>query len=82
MQVDSVITLKSDKKYGLLLESEELEGYFLAVLLNENEEPTNSYAVLKEEKKDGKTFVKRVEDPLILNQLLEDFQSQAEDLED
>ncbi len=82
MQVDSVITLKSDKKYGLLLESEELDGYFLAVLLNENEEPTNSYAVLKEEKKDGKTFVKRVEDPLVLNQLLEDFQSQAEDLED
>lgn len=81
MQVDKVITLKNQKKYLLLLESElEYEGYFLAVLLNENEEPTKNYAVLQEVKKDGKIFIKKIENPIVLNELLEDYQSQYEDL--
>lgn len=81
MKVDTVITLNDNKKYLLLLESElELEGYFLAVLLDEKDEPTNVYAVLKEVEKDGKTYVKKENDPIIENQLLEDYRNQYEDI--
>lgn len=81
MKVDTVITLKNGKKYLLLLESElELEGYFLGVLLNEKDEPTNNYIVFQEVKKDGKTFTKKVDDVLILNELLQDYKLQYEDM--
>lgn len=80
MKIDTVITLKDNKKYLLLLESDlDLEGYFLAVALDEKEEPTNNYAVFQEVEKDGKTFVKKIDDPLVLNQLLEDYKLQYQE---
>ncbi len=81
MEIDTVITLKDGNKYLLLLESElDLEGYFLAVLLDDKDEPTNTYAVLQDVLKDGKHFVKKVNDVLILNQLLEDYNIQYDEL--
>ncbi len=80
MKIDTVITLKDNRKYLLLLESDlDLEGYFLAVQLDEKEEPMNTYAVLQDIEKDGKHFVKKIEDPGILNQLLEDYRIQYDE---
>ncbi len=77
MEKDKVITVKDGKQYLILLESElELEGYFLAVLLDDKGEPTNEYAVLQEYIKDGKPHARKVSDTFILNQLLEDFDLQ------
>ena len=77
MQVDRVITLANGKKYLLLLEDDTMEdNYFLSVAIDENNEPTNEYIVLQEINKNGKTFTKKVNDPLILNQLLEDYRNQ------
>ncbi len=81
MKEDTVITIRNGKKYLLLLESEDTtESYYLAVLLDEKNEPTSNYAVLEEVEKDGKTFVKRISDPLILNQLLADYRAQFNDM--
>lgn len=81
MKVDTVIKLKENNKYLLLLESElDLDGYFLAVQLDEKDEPTKNYAVLQEVEKDGKTFVKKIEDPIIMNKLLEDYQLQYDEM--
>lgn len=83
MKVDNVIELADGKRYGLLLESELTEeDYFLGVLLGPNDEPTNNYIVLEEVHKDGKTFIKKVKDPILLNQLLEDFKLQYDDMEE
>lgn len=80
MKVDTKISLKNGKKYLLLLESDlELDGYFLAVELNEKDEVTNNYAVLQRVEKDGKTFTKKIDDPVILNKLLEDYHIQYDD---
>lgn len=80
MKIDTVITLKDNRKYLLLLESDlDLEGYFLAVQLDEKEEPMNTYAVLQDIEKDDKHFVKKIEDPGILNQLLEDYRIQYDE---
>lgn len=81
MKVDTVIKLKENNKYLLLLESElDLEGYFLAVQLDEKDEPTKNYAILQEVEKDGKTFVKKIDDPLIMDKLLEDYRQQYDDI--
>lgn len=81
MKVDTVIKLKENNKYLLLLESElDLEGYFLAVQLDEKDEPTKNYAILQEVEKDGKTFVKKIDDPLIMDKLLEDYRQQYDDM--
>lgn len=83
MKVDSIIKLENGKKYLLLLKSElTLDGYFLAVLLDEKEEPTSTYTIFKEIERDGRLIVKRIEDPLILNELLADYQNQYEDMLD
>ena len=80
MEIDKMIELADGKKYALLLESELTEeNYFLAVLLDDKEEPTNNYAVLEEVQKDGKIYVRKVSDPIILNQLLEDYQLQFDE---
>lgn len=77
MKIDTKITLKDGKKYLLLMESDlELEGYFLAVVLDAKDEFTNNYAVLQRVLKDGKEFSKKINDPVILNKLLEDYQIQ------
>lgn len=80
MKVDDIITLKDGRNYGLLLEASiDNNNYFLAVQLDEKEEPTNIYKVLKEIKKEGKIFVIEEKDPLVLNELLEEFQEQIEE---
>lgn len=80
MSEDKMIILADDTKYGILLESELTENtYYLAVLLNEQEEPTQNFAVLEEIKKDGQEYVQKINDPLILNELLEDFNLQYEE---
>ncbi len=82
MQEDMVITLGSGKKYGILLESETMDNYFLAVLLDEKEEPTSTYTVLKKVVKNNQEFIKRIDDPLILNSLLDDYREQYEELKE
>lgn len=80
MEPEKVVKLANGQKYGILLESEDLDDYFLAVLLNEEEEPTNTYGVLEKVEDGEKTYVRKIEDPFILNQLIIDYQSQYEDL--
>ncbi len=80
MEINDVITLANNKSYALLMKSELTEEiYFLAVLLNEKEEPTNSYAVFEEVNQNGKTFVRKISDPGILDNLLADFKGQYVD---
>ena len=80
MKVDTVVTLADDRKYLLLLEDEYMdEVYFLSVLLNDKDEPTDEYAVLKEITRDGKLYTQRVKNPIILSKLLEDYKIQYED---
>ena len=81
MEVNSIITLANSKKYGLLLESELNNNiYFLAVELDSNEQPTNQYKVLKKITKEGKVFTVEEKEPLILNELLEDFALQNDEI--
>ncbi len=80
MRVDEVVTLANNKNYLLLLNSELTEeNYFLSVLLDSNGEPTNDYAVLKEIVKDGKTYCQKINNPVILNELIEDYKIQYND---
>jgi len=82
MQENMVITLGSGKKYGILLESETMDNYFLAVLLDEKEEPTSTYTIFKKVIKNNQEFIKRIEDTIILNSLLEDYREQYEELKE
>lgn len=80
MKVDTVITLANGKNYLLLLEDDFMEeDYFLSVLLDSNNEPTDEYAVLKEITKDGETYTQKINNPIILNQLLDDYRIQYQD---
>ncbi len=80
MKVDEMITLNDGKSYGLLLDTEIESGkYFLAVLLNSKEEPTNNFKVFKETIKDNETYVDEEKDPLILSKLLEDYYLQVDE---
>lgn len=82
MKVDEKITLSNGDVYGLLLDSKiDNDNYFLAVLLKDGEEPTDKFKVLKEINRNGETFVSEEKDPLILQNLLEDYYDQAEDLD-
>ena len=79
MNVDEMITLANYVSYGLLLKAS-LDGdnYFLAVQLDSNEEPTDKYEVLKEVNDQGEISVLIERDPLILNELLKQYQEQAD----
>ena len=80
MKVDTVVTLANGKNYLLLLESDiQDEDYFLSVLLDENNEPTDEYIVLKEINKNGKTYVKKETKLIILKQLLDNYRMQYQD---
>lgn len=74
MDINSVITLANDVDV-LLLDKvmHENEKYFLAVALNEDKEPTDEYAILKEILEGDKTFVEKLEDPNFLAKLLDLF---------
>ena len=83
MKIDDIISLENGKDYGLLLESViDDVRYFLAVLVDKEEKPLDEYIVLEEVVEDDETYVRKINDPLILNQLMEDYSLQLEDLED
>lgn len=74
MDVNSVITLVNDVEVLLLDKvNHENSKYFLAVALNEEKEPTDEYAVLKEVIENDKTYVEKVENPEILGKLVDLF---------
>lgn len=83
MKIDDIISLENGKDYGLLLESViDDVRYFLAVLVDKEEKPLDEYIVLEEVVEDDETYVQKINDPLILNQLMEDYSLQLEDLDD
>jgi len=80
MNVDTIITLANNKKYLILMEDSMLsDNYFLSVLLDENEEPTNVYAVLKEIELNGEIYCDKETNPEILKKLLNDYNIQYQD---
>lgn len=74
MTVDSVITLDNDVNC-LLLEkvNYENDNYFLSVILNEDEEPSDKYAIFKEIIENNENYVETVEDPNLQASLIELF---------
>ena len=77
MEEDMIITLENNQKYLLLLENAFTEGkYFLAVLLDKKEKPTQKYVVFEE--KDNGESAEMVTDVGLLTRLLEDYQEQYE----
>ena len=77
MKVDTVVTLADGKKYLLLLQGEFMgDEYFLSVLLNDMDEPTNEYAVLKQVIRLDGVYTQRIKNPIILSELLDDYKAQ------
>ena len=74
MKVDTVITLDNDINC-LLLEKAELNNnnYFLSVVLDESEEPSDEYVVLKEINEGVDNYVMRVDDESTLMELVKLF---------
>lgn len=82
LEEGNIITLEDNLEYGLLLEAIiDDQSYFLAVKLDENEQATDVFKVLKEIKEDDDTFVEEETDPLILNKVLEQYTILSEDEE-
>lgn len=74
MKVNSVITLETGVKCLLLDKANyENENYFLAILLDEKDEPTDVSCVLKEIIEDNETFIEREGDKDILTEVLKMF---------
>ena len=63
MKVDTVITLDNDVNC-LLLEKANYnnDNYFLSVVLDDNEEPSDEYVVLKEIIENNQNYVMRIMD--------------------
>ena len=79
LDVDTMITLEDGLNYGLLLDAMiNDENYFLAVELDEKEEATDKYKVLKEINENNETYVVEEEDPRILAKLLEEFSEELD----
>lgn len=80
MKVDEIIDLENGTSYLLLLDSM-IDGvkYFLAVGLDESDEPTNDYIVLKEIIEDNDTYIQKETDPVILSKLIQDYSADYED---
>ena len=81
MTVDSVITLDNDVNC-LLLErvNYENDNYFLSVMLNEDEEPSDKYAIFKEINENNENYVETVEDPNLQASLIELFTTKVSKL--
>ena len=74
MKVDEIIDLENGKSYLLLLESLiDNSNYFLAVALNDSDEPTNDYIVLKEINEDNEIYAQKINDPIILSKLIQEY---------
>lgn len=70
MKVDSVITLENDMNCLLLEKANyENDNYFLSVILDENEEPSDEYIVLKEIIENNENYVSKVTDENVLAEL-------------
>ena len=70
MKVDSVITLENDMNCLLLEKANyENDNYFLLVILDENEEPSDEYIVLKEIIENNENYVSKVTDENVLAEL-------------
>lgn len=78
MTVDSVITLDNDVNC-LLLEkvTHENENYFLSVVLNEDEEPSDEYVIFKEIIEDNKNYVEAVADANLQAELIKLFTNEV-----
>lgn len=74
MKVDSVITLENNVNC-LLLDKANYEGvnYYLSVVLDENEEPTDDNIVLKEIIEDNEIYVEREGNEKVLGELVKQF---------
>ena len=74
MRVDTVITLDNDVNCLLLDKaSYNDENYFLSVILDESEEPSDEYIVLKEIVENNQYSVERIVDEAILTELIKLF---------
>ena len=74
MKVDEIIELENGTSYLLLLDSTiDNTNYFLAVKLNEQEESTNDYIVLKEITENNETYIQKVTDQIILSKLITEY---------
>ena len=74
MKVDEIIELENGTSYLLLLNNTiDNTNYFLAVKLNEQEESTNDYIVLKEITENNETYIQKVTDPIILSKLITEY---------
>lgn len=78
MTVDSVITLDNDVNC-LLLEkvTHENENYFLSVVLNEDEEPSDEYVIFKEIIEDNENYVEAVSDANLQAELIKLFTNEV-----
>lgn len=83
MTVDSVITLDNDVNC-LLLEKVnfEADNYFLSVVLNEDEEPSDEYVIFKEIIENNENYVEAVADPNLQARLVELFTKEVGKLVD
>lgn len=71
MNVNDIIVLENNKSYLLLLDTViEANKYYLAVELDNNENPTNNYVVVKEEKEGNDIYMEITEDPYIYSELI------------
>ena len=78
MTVDSVIILDNDVNC-LLLEkvTHENENYFLSVVLNEDEEPSDEYVIFKEIIEDNENYVEAVADANLQTELIKLFTNEV-----
>ncbi len=83
MIVDSVITLENDVNC-LLLEKVEYENnnYFMAVVLNEEEEPSDEYVIFKEIIENNENYVEKVEDAELFSSLIQLFTTKIDEFVD
>ena len=74
MKVDTVITLDNDINC-LLLEKAvyNTDNYYLSVVLDDSEEPSDEYVVLKEIVENNESYVMRVDDEATLAELVKLF---------
>ena len=74
MKVNSVITIEGDINC-LLLEETDYENakYFLATILDDNEEPSDESVIFKEVVENDEVYVEQVNDPELIAKLSEKF---------
>lgn len=71
MNVNDIIVLENNKNYLLLLDTViKADKYYLAVELDNNENPTNNYVVVREEKEGNDIYMEITEDPYIYCELI------------